>query len=328
MVTCCFKVILTISLVLSIWDFATDIMAAVDFKHTVDNYQSRADDMIRDISGDADSNFKADSEWFTTLKAEYDGLYDWERENIFCDISLIQSDPSALTEQGTHILYASYIFVGLSVIAIAAGYGALFCLCKSGEMSSGTEYSKLADKERLWNFTSKSAILFVEAGPQLAILWLMIRRMGQLNGFICQEQFYNCGLSGDCNMSDLYAPVPLNSSLIDIAASDVLLALSFAAGMVDVIWTFIAGSALFLQNGAIRLMVLPFLQFTMALLPVLWVVFVDGIIPTGRTSEGEGLIVMGITLAMSLCCVGSVCYFIYYGSQGPIGSKDVENQGL
>merc|ERR1719273_2667720 len=114
----------------------------------------------------------------------------------------------------------------------------------------------------------------------------MIRRMGQLNGFICQEQFYNCGLSGDCNMSDLYAPVPLNSSLIDIAASDVLLALSFAAGMVDVIWTFIAGSALFLQNGAIRLLVLPFLQFSMALLPVLWVVFVDGIIPTGRTSEG------------------------------------------
>lgn len=322
MVTCCFRIMTFISFAISIWDFVTDIMATYDFKQTIDGYEDRAETIEKEVASDQASNFDSDSTWFTTVSAEYDALSSFDKQNVYCDIHALQADPRSHLETSQDIFWAACVFIGLSVVALVIGYWVLCKLVRSGKIDNDKGESEA--REKLWTFNSKSAIQFAEVGPQLAILALMIVRTGKLDGYECQEKFYNCGVSGSCDMGNMMVSVPLNSSLVDLASSNFWLSLSFAAGLFDLFWTFGSGVTLFLSKDACRLVLLPCIQLSISLLPLLWVIFIDGLIPAGRTSDTEGIIAIGITIAVTICFFVSFCFFLRFAMNDSILGKEVQ----
>lgn len=310
MVTCCFRIMTTVSFVISIFDFATDILSAHDFWGTVRDYRNRAGDIEAELSSDQASNFKADSAWFSAISAEYDALSSFDKQNVYCDIRALQRDPKSLLDVSEDIFWATLIFIGLSLLALALGYWQLCKLVRSGKIENDKGESEA--REKLWTFNSKSAIQFAEVGPQLAILAMMIIREGKLDGYECQEKFFNCGVSGDCTMGDMMVPVPLNASFVDIASSNWILALSFAVGFVDVLFNFASGVFLFLSKDACKLVMLPCISLSVTLLPLCWTVFIDGLIPNDRTGDTEGILAIAITICMSLCfCCSAACFMVF-----------------
>merc|ERR1719336_142139 len=112
-------------------------------------------------------------------------------------------------------------------------------------------------------------------------------------------------------MDDLMVPVALNSSFLDIASSDIILALSFGAGIIDLIWNFVSGILMFVTEKTPKLVVLPCISLAMASLPLLWVIYLDGLLPSGRTEDMDAKIVIGVTIGMTVCCCCSVIGFLY-----------------
>lgn len=322
MVTCCFRVMTFLSFAISVWDFVTDIMATYDFWQTMEGYRDNADVINAELTGDQDSNFKADSTWFAAVSAEYDALSSFDKENVYCDIHSLQADPKSLLDTTEHIFYAACVFIVLSVIALVLGYRVLWQLVRSGDIVNNEGLTK--NREMLWTFNSKSAIQFCEVGPQLALLAMMIVRVGKLDGYKCQDKFYNCGVAGDCSMKDMMVSVPLNSSLLDIASSDTFLALSFGAGLIDLFWNFGSGVFLFCSKGAPRLVVMPFIQLSLGLLPVMWVIYIDGLIPTGRTSDTDGIIAIAVTIFVSLCFCCSAGVFLFFAMTDSVLVNEVK----
>lgn len=310
MVTCCFRIMTFISFGISIFDFATDIMSAYDFWQTKEGYKDRAEGIEAELASEQASNFKADSVWFTTISAEYDALSSFDKQNVYCDIYALQKDPKSLLDVSEDIFWAACVFIGLSVVALVIGYWVLCKLVRSGKIENDKGESEA--REKLWTFNSKSAIQFAEVGPQLAILAMMIIREGKLDGYECQEKFYDCGMSGNCSIADMMVPVPLNASFVDIASSNWILALSFAVGFVDVLFNFVSGVFLFISKDACRLVLLPCLSLSLALMPLCWVVLIDGLIPNDRTSDTEGIVAIAITVFISLCfCCSAACFMVF-----------------
>jgi len=222
----------------------------------------------------------------------------------------LQKDPGSLSDVNDDIFLAAIIFIVLSVIALAIGYWVLCKLVRSGKIENDKGESEA--REKLWTFNSKSAIQFAEVGPQLAILAMMIIREGKLDGYECQKKFYNCGVSGDCTMANMMVPVPLNASFVDIASSNWVLALSFAVGFIDVFFNFGSGVFLFISKDACRLVLLPCISLCLSLMPLCWIVLIDGLIPNDRTSDTEGIIAITVTVVLSLClCCSAGCFMVY-----------------
>lgn len=324
MVTCFFKFTVIVGALFSVWDIVTDIMATYDFHVTLKGYKERAESMVSEISGTEPSNFKADSTWFTAISAEYEVYSSFDKENIYCDIHAIQAEPDSLVKQSQHIFIAACIFVVMSLIAIAMGYCVLFRIIRTKEIENDVS-GETSAREKLWNFVAKSAIQFCEDGPQLTILVLMIIRVGKLDGYKCQEKFYDCGISGECTMEDMTVPVPLNSSLLDLALADWVLALSFAAGIVDVLWNFASGFYLFISEGIPKLLVLPCLQFCLATLPLLWVTYIDGLITTGRTDGSDAKILIAVTIGISACFCCSIVTWLWIMRSNSVLHKEVNS---
>lgn len=323
MVSCYFKVSVIVGAAFSVWDFVTDIMATYDFHQTLKSYRKNAEDMVSEISGTEASNFKADSEWFTTISAEYDALSSFDKENIYCDIHAIQSEPDALVTQSEQILIAACSFVGLSLIALVTGYCVLIRIIRTKEIEN--DKGETGAREKLFNFVSKSAIQFCEDGPLLTILVLMMIRHGKLDGYECQEKFFNCGVSGECKMQDLMVPVPLNSSLLDLATADWILAVSFAAGIVNVLYNCVNGIMLFVGEDTPKLLVMPFLQFCLSMLPLMWVTYIDGLVTTGRTDDTEAKVFIAITIGISVCLCCSICAWLWIMRSDSVMNKEINN---
>lgn len=323
MVSWCFKISVFVGFAFSVWDFVTDIMATYDFWVTLGDYKEHAEEIYGEIAGVEASNFKVDSTWFATLSAEYSGLSSFDKENVYCDIHALQSEPDSLLAQSEHILVAACIFVGLSFLALGIGYCILFRIIRSGEIEN--DKGETDAREKLWNFVTKSAIQFCEDGPQLTILVLIMVRLGKLDGYKCQEKFYDCGLAGDCKMQDFMVPVPLNSSLVDLAFADWILALSFAAGVFDVLYNCVTGVMLFVGQGTPKLLVMPCIQLCLAILPLMWVTYLDGLVPTGRTSDTEGIVFIAVTFAVSVCCCCSVVVWSWIMRDDSVLKEEVNN---
>lgn len=311
----------TISFVISVVDFATDILSAHDFWNTKGDYEERAVGIEAELASDQPSNFKADSPWFTSVAAEYDALSAFDKQNVYCDIYALQADPKSLLDVSEDIFVAAIVFIVLSLVALGIGYCVLCRLVRSGKIENDKGESEA--REKLWTFNSKSAIQFAEVGPQLAILAMMIIREGKLDGYECQEKFFNCGVSGDCTMADMMVPVPLNASFVDIASSNWILAVSFAVGIIDVFFNFGSGVFLFISKDACRLVLLPCISLCLALMPLCWTVFIDGLIPNDRTSDTEGIIAIAITIGVSLCFCCSAACFMFFAMNDSILDKEV-----
>lgn len=314
-----FKCTVFIGFVLSIWDFATDILAAYDFHRSYNSYKERADTMISDISSEEPSNFDLDSPLFVNLTREYYALSEFDTKYVFCDIYAIQADPDSLFKESRNIFYASCGIIVLSLIVLSMGYHVLCCMIRRDQFKDGRDLTK--PREKLYNFLSKTAIQFSEDSPQLVIVWLMMMRFGKLDGFACQEKLYDCGMAGHCTMEDLTVPSPLNSSLLDFAVTDKILAVAFAVGIVNILWNFFAASAMFVSEGISRMLTLTFMQFAISFLPVMWAIYFDGVVPIGRTGASEGIIILCCAIAFSLCfccCGGTFIYLMITDSIGPV----------
>lgn len=288
MVTGCFKMSLYAGFAISVFNYATDILAVIEWKDAVDGYESLGSKISKAVSSDEFSNFKADSEWFTNLLSEYDSLSDFDKENVYCDVSTIQASPSELLTDSKYLLWTVVIFGAAASVGFMVAYCALCCLCMNdwahNETHKGldkTPPEANRTREKLFYFRAKCLILFCESGPFMALIWIMITRIGQLNGFACQEAFYYCGVDGDCTLEDLMVPVALNSSIFDLMTDDVILALALGSGMLDLLISFMFTEFFFLREGDGCFLLYPFLQASLALLPLAWVLFIDDLVPLG-----------------------------------------------
>lgn len=331
-----FKVLVAAGLFLSVVDFGTDIAATYDFHRTITDYADRADTISAEISGEEASNFKANSTFFLALSAEYDALSTFDKENVFCDVVSIQSDPNSL-EDSSRIVIGACITMGLTVVAHLVNSKILHSYMTKKKISGGVPMDRehlSAPYWKLHQVNLKAALQFAEVGPMLALLTAMIIRHAGLESYSCQEKFYNCGISGDCDMSDLMLTVPLNSSLIDIFTSETVLTVSFVVGLVSLLFNFGSGIGMWIVEGAGKLLLFPLIQMSVTAMPMMCVIWIEGRSPLGLADDAEGKITIGsaiLTFVMFFCSMGLFVFFELKGTMIVLGKvrkptvKDLEN---
>lgn len=329
MSSCAIKAVLYASSALYLVDFATNIAATYDFKNTLDDYSDRADKISNQIVSEEANNFQANSTWFLSVSEEYDSLSTFDKENVYCDVYGIQSDPDSYQASSGNVFGGACFTLGLTVVAHLAGYAGLWKVMRSQEKEKCGIYLKLH------NINVKAAIQFAEVGPFLAILVVMIVNHLGVDGYKCQEKFYNCGLSGDCSMDDMMLDVPLNSSLLDVFSSDTILTLSLVVGMFNVMWNFGSGIALWIGEGAGRLLIIPCMQLSVTALPYMWVLWTEGLKTLGRSGDTESIIVIAFTVFITVMFFGSMSAYMYFLAKGSMlvlekprkhNISDLENQ--
>lgn len=293
MVTGCFKTTLYSGFAISLVNLGLNFVAVYHWNTTITSYESNSEEIITAIEGEEASNFHFDSEWFSSLSAEYDNLSWFDKGYVYCDIAAIQEDSSSLLSNGGEsLLMSGAIFMMTSIFSMLIAYCSLCCMTRNDGMVRKAEkmgaydpealqyvHSSLqkadSTKEKTWYFRSKSLILFMQTGPFLALVWTMVTYSNQLDGTSCQEKFYECGVSGSCSIDDLMAPVALNSSYFQLLTSDTIFAAALAAGSLELVFSFLTVAFLFLRQGDLCVVILPVLMLVLALLPMVWILFID-----------------------------------------------------
>jgi len=150
--------------------------------------------------------------------------------------------------------------------------------------------------------------MLIAAGPMVAINYLIVLRRSQTNGFECHEKFYDCGVSGSCNIGDMMVPVALNSSYLDLITSNTLMMLAIFSGLADIAFSFLASTILFVRAADIMYIWLPVLALVGASVTSVWMLFVDEKV-NALTSSTCILLIAHIPILV-LFVYGIVCFCI------------------
>lgn len=298
--TVCFKIAVVGGFLLSAMNIGTDMASFMNWSTTYQEYESHADELVEAIEGEAASNFKADSDWFMAISAEYEAASDFDKEYVYCDVVTLQSKPDELYEEGSGIYMSAVIFVWMSGFAFVIGWIYMFWLlrkvcqahycqkncaaarggCKDGfdhcDPNACSYKHSYGIKKQKREFMRWSAIrLLMAVGPMVAINYLIVQRRSQTNGFECHEKFYDCGVAGSCDIGDLMVPVALNSSYLDLITSNTLMMLAIFSGLADIAFSFLASTVLFIRAADFCFICLPVLTLAGASLTTVWLLFLD-----------------------------------------------------
>lgn len=307
----CMKCTLVSAIIFAFINAIAFVMAWIDSMNAVDTYDSNATDMIESAVDGTSSNFNESSEWFLGISAEYEALSSFDKENVYCDVLAIQSDPDAILLDAEFEYSCMQSLVMISVAGLLYVTGHFFCkkynkfygvdvndigpsdpkaknpafstavIIKrtDAEKKSAEEEKFERESEMLSDYRYDMMIQFIMTGPFIATVWLMVSRRSAVNGLDCQELFYACGQSGDCVIDDLMTTVALNSSLIKMLASYPFLIGAFFAPILSL--CFVLGSGIFLSIGTNdwRYVTVPLAMFVYAGVPFTWVYFVDPYMP-------------------------------------------------
>lgn len=297
--TVCFKIAVVVGFLVSAMNFGTDIASFLNWNTVSEEYQSHADEIIEAIEGEASSNFKADSDWFTTISVEYEAASDFDKEYVYCDVVALQANPDELSVEGTGIHLSALIFVWMSGFAFVCGWIYMFWLLRkvcqthycekdcaaahggnrlgvdigAGNCCPKSEYGIQKQKREVMRWSAVR--LFMAAGPMLAINYLIVQRRSATNGFDCHEKFYDCGVAGSCDIGDMMVPVALNSSYLDLITSNTLMMLAIFSGLADIAFSFLASTVLFVRAVDFMYICLPVITLVGASLTMLWMLFID-----------------------------------------------------
>lgn len=301
--TVCFKIAVVGGFLISAMNIGTDVASFMSWSTIYQDYESHADEMIEAIEGEASSNFKADSDWFTAISAEYEAASDFDKEYVYCDVMTLQSNPDELDSEGSGIYMSAVIFIWMSGGAFLIGWIYMFwllrkvhvtqqckkhCAAAHGGTRLGVDwdgnpngchhkcdsaYNIQKQKREVMRWSAVR--LLMAAGPMVAINYLIVQVRSQTNGFDCHEKFYDCGVDGSCEIGDLMVPVALNSSYLDLITSDTLLMLAIFSGLADIAFSFVASTALFIRAADIQYIWLPVITVVGASITIVWMLFID-----------------------------------------------------
>lgn len=325
--TVCFKIAVVGGFLISAMNFGTDVASFMNWSNTYQDYESHADEIVEAIEGDASSNFKADSDWFTAISAEYEAASDFDKEYVYCDVVTLQSKPDELDGEGSGIYMSAVILIWMSGGAFLIGWIYMFWLlrkvcamhqCKKNcaaahngdpdvcRYKSKYEYDIQKQKRE---FMRWSAIrLLMAAGPMVAMNYLIVQRRSQTNGFECHEKFYDCGVAGSCDIGDLMVPVALNSSYLDLITSNTLMMLAIFSGLADIAFSFLASIVLFVHAADFVYICLPVLTVVGASVTMLWMLFVDE--KVDALSSATCILLIAHLPILILFVYGIVCFCI------------------
>lgn len=332
--TVCFKIAVVGGFLISAMNFGTDVASMMNWSTTYQEYQSHADDIVEAQESDASSNFKADSEWFMAISAEWEAASDFDKEYVYCDVMTLQSIPDELYNEGSGIWMSGLILTWMSGFAFVVGWIYLFWLlrkmcvehncqknCAAAHRGSldGCHYKDEVNIQKQKREVMRwSAIrMLMAAGPMVAINYLIVQRRSQTNGFECHEMFYDCGVSGSCDMSDLMVPVALNSSYLDLITSNTLMMLAIFSGLADIAFSFLASLILFIRAADIKYIWLPVLTLVGASLTVAWLLFLDE--KVNVLTPATCILLIAHLPILVLFVYGAVCFCIE-------GRKDTQVQ--
>lgn len=307
----CMKCTLISAIVFSTINAIAYIIAWNETDNAVENYGDYSMDMIDSALNVTTSNFNETSEWFIAIAVEYEALSDFDKENVYCDVVSIQASPDASYQDAYFESGAARSLMVLACVGAAFVTGNFFCkrynkfygidvndigpsdpnakipafstavIIKrpDAEKKSAQEQKFEKESEMLSDYRYDMMIQFITAGPFIGLTWLLVTRRSSVDGLDCQEMFYECGLSGDCNMDDMMTTVALNSSLISMLASYPMLICAFFAPILSL--CFVLGSGIFLSIGTNdwRYATLPAIMFVYGGVPFVWVYFVDPFMP-------------------------------------------------
>lgn len=330
----CMKCTLISAIVLACLNVIANLTASVDYLMAATEYDNNANDIYDELEDDSASNFHSDSEWFVTVAAEYEALSSFDKENVYCDIVTIQSDPSAILDD---VEFEATAALGFTIVsAIGLIYAACnFCCVKYNKFYGvtmdrigaadpetkfgGSKMNELgnhraiivkqldaandqAQKDAdmfLNNYRTSMAMYFIICGPMMAVIWLMVVRRSATDGLDCQALFFSCGQSGDCSMDDMMLTVPLNSSLIKMLISYPLVSIGWFSSILSL--CFVLGSGMFLALGASNCSyaTLSVFMFVYGAVPFAWVYFVDQYMPFEAM---YAVIVLAVLPMISLSC--------------------------
>lgn len=331
----CFNVAVIVGFMFSAINFGTDVVSFTTWGKTYQDYESHADEMVLAIGNDTTSNFQADSTWFVAISAEYEAARDFDRNYVYCDVVTLQSKPDELYDDGSGIWMTMVVFVWLSGGAFLGGWLYLFCLVKTVSREEA-EKRRIAEqygvshqmetvmrgdgfiipmpqhktcdvqKQKREFMRCRAIGMFCAVGPMIAVNWLIVLMRGSTNGYDCHEKFYDCGVAGSCDMGDLMVPVALNSSYLDLVGGNVLMMLAICSGLVDMVWSFAASLTLFVRAADFKFIWLPFMVVVGASLPMVWMLFLDGVILKDLGSDTAILAVGHISIVVMLIygCIG------------------------
>lgn len=335
MVSNCFKVTMYGGFALAAINLVANIVAFVDFGMTIDDYNNNAIAIADDLIEDPSSSFNATSPWFTAISEEYDYLSNFDKSNVYCKVKAIQSSPDEYYTEGQMTWVLCFVFILSSAIAFVIVIASFCCKIHRGgfdtfdlsnvagidaENPSIVGKQKLQklqrdwetlppkadqEKENMWQFRASSVILFVSTGPFLAYVWMMITGYNQLSGYACQQMFYDCGNSGNCDMDDLMVPVALNSSVLALSLADPLLAVGLFSGVLNLLFVLVSGAILFLRSlDFLNFILFPVFQLIFGVLPLAWVYFLEESAPIGAF----GIALLSMTpLVIFMIAIGIEC---------------------
>merc|ERR1719266_965922 len=95
--------------------------------NAVDTYDSNATDMIESALDGTSSNFNETSEWFLGISADYEALSSFDKENVYCDVVAIQSNPDAILLDAEFEFSCAQSLVMISVVGLLYVTGVFFC---------------------------------------------------------------------------------------------------------------------------------------------------------------------------------------------------------
>lgn len=340
--TKCLMLSLIIGIVFAVLQIFSTIAVAVDFKTVLNDYKSNGKSMIEDALQGPEVNFNETSAWFVALSAEYDALSSFDKENVYCDVKAIQSNPVEWEDVGTNeweaviVLLAFFSMGGLGLIV-----GTLMCakcnkfydvdMADIKAKDPENPFSKATIAQSHWNKTltkeeklrknlsdyrSNTAYLFLASGPLLAVYWILVERRNMVSGFDCQSLFYACGQSGECGMDDLMLTVPLNSSIVAMITSYGFIMWGVLSCLVSLLFVLMSGTLITCGSSVYGFLWLPLFMFVYSFLPFAWVLFVDEHVPL----QNAGL--AGIFVFILLAFLGEivwVCCFICRSCKGTTG---------
>lgn len=282
-------------------NFIMDILVISSYMSSVTTYEENAEAIAIALNTtDTTTSFSPDSEWFTTISAEYEALSNFDKENVYCDVVSIMNDVDeqsgdASTECSVAMVFVVAVAFGLIITGIhrwAVKHNAEVD-AEMADLEAQKYQKKRATREEilasadvrfqakygakiavLRSFHRETFFLFNAAGPFLSMIWLMIVRRTSVTGLDCQDLFFSCGESGDCTMEDLQTTIALNISMVQMLTTYLI----FAAGWIICLFCmcFILATGVFhwVARSNIRYLIFSVLLFFYSLVPFVWVYFI------------------------------------------------------